>query len=184
MRVLIAATVLALPVAASGAAQATTAAPAAPAAACGGSPQRCDDLLQNQEDTSLYLGNSNGNAIAFTNDGAQSQRWDIYQAANGNYVIYNNGTNNVLTRGGSCDANGGHYMYCVTITPDTGPTNRDADQQWFELQTNPFIFQSDGSGVRCLELPGSNAPAGTRVVLFPCNQLVQPDADGWRATSS
>jgi hypothetical protein len=153
---------------------------ALPAASCTGSPQRCDDLLQNQSETNLYLGNSNGTAILYTNDGAQTQRWDIYELSDGNYIIYNNGTNNVLTRGTNCTSNGGEYTYCAIVEAEgSGPP---ADQQWSEVQTDPFIFESDGSGDRCLDNPGGNAPAGSQVVLYPCS--TSDTAQQWLAKSS
>jgi hypothetical protein len=153
---------------------------ASPAVKCQGSYQRCDDLLRNEAEKNLYLGNSNGIAILFTSDGSQTQRWDIYQLSDGNYVIYNNGTNNVLTRGTGCQSNGGTYTYCVVINAEkSGPPT---DQQWTEIQTAPFIFESDGSTNRCLDNPGADAPAGSQVVLYPCN--TSDTAEQWFGTSS
>jgi hypothetical protein len=171
---------LLLPVTITGAAQAAT---AIPASNCGTpQPQRCDDLLQNQAPLTLNLGNSNGNAILFTNDGSPTQRWDIYQLADGNYVIYSHGTNNVLTRGGSCDVTGATYLYCAIVEPQGNPT--PDDQQWIELSVDPFMFQSLGSGGRCLDNPNGVASPGQRAVLFPCDPL-NPDApEDWLAKSS
>jgi len=120
---------LLLPVTITGAAQAAT---AIPASNCGTpQPQRCDNLLQNQAPLTLNLGNSNGNAILFANDGSPTQRWDIYQ-----------------------------------------------------LSVDPFMFQSLGSGGRCLDNPNGVASPGQRAVLFPCDPL-NPDApEDWLAKSS
>lgn len=166
---------LLLPVTIAGAAQAGT---VTPRVACTGSPQRCDDLLQNQAQGTLNLGNSNGTAILFTNDGSQTQRWDIYELADGNYVIYNNGTNNVLTRGGSCEG----YTYCAVVEPQGSPT--PVSQQWTELQVDPFMFESDGSGQRCLDDPNGVAAPGSQVVLAPCNTLGPDTSEDWLAKSS
>lgn len=175
---------LLLPVTIAGAAQAGTvhSGTVTPRVACTGSPQRCDDLLQNQAETFLYLGNANGTAILNVADGAQTQRWDIYELADGNYVIYNNGTNNVLTRGGSCGVNGSTYLYCAVVEPQGSPT--PADQQWNEVQVDPFIFQSDGSGNRCLDDPDGAAFSGQQAVLYTCPNLNQNTSEQWLAKSS
>jgi hypothetical protein len=115
----------------------------------------------------MNLGNNNGTAIVNPSDGNSTQNWDIYQLSNGNYVIYNNGTNNVLARGGGCTTNGGTYMYCAVVQPEgSGPPE---NQQWQENRENPMVFESVNSGGRCLDNPGSNAPAGSQVALYPCN---------------
>lgn len=138
-----------------------------PDASCTGSPQRCDVTFQNQEPSGLYLGNSGGNAIVFTADGGQGQRWDVYQVSGNEYAIYNNGTNNVLARGGGCTANGGSYTYCAVVQPASSPLA--STQEWYELRTDPMVFENADSGSRCLDDPGGNAPAGSRAVLYPCN---------------
>ena len=153
---------------------------AIPAVRCSGSPQRCDDLLQNQSGSPmLNLGNSEGTAILFGNDGSQTQRWDIYQLRDGNYVIYNNGTSNVVTRGTGCMG----LEYCAIVEAQQGTGDSTAvTQQWTEIHIDPFIFEGDRSGSRCLDNYGGDSPPGTQVGLYPChtNDL----AEQWLAKSS
>lgn len=146
--------------------------------------QRCDDLLQNQADTSLYIGNSNGTApgkaILFTNDGSSTQRWDIAELTDGNYVIYQTGNANnlLIARGSGCDG----LTYCAITEDQTGQTPTIAEQ-WIEVQVDPFIFESDGSGDRCLDNFGGNSPAGSQIVLYPCSTSGDT-AQEWLAKSS
>lgn len=167
--------IIALPLISSSAALAAT-----PNASC--AFQRCDDLLQNEAETNLVLGINGIQGILFTRDGSSTQRWDIVKnTSDGNYVIYNTGTNNILVRDSSCSSNGNTYLYCAKIVSDPGRT-RPLQDEWIELQVAPFIFENADSGSRCLDNPGGNAPAGSRVVLFPCS--TSDNAEQWFATST
>jgi len=107
-------------------------------------------------------------AIVYPYTGDASQFWDIYSAGNGDYVIYNHGTNNVLTSDGSCTSNGGNYKFCVLVQPFTGT----ATQEWVELRTDPIVFENAASstGGRCLDNPGGDSPPPqAQVVLYPCS---------------
>lgn len=140
-----------------------------PAVACPGSPQRCDVQLANQAGAHLVLGNHNGDAILNTSNSNQTQRWDIYRANDGNFIIFNNGTNNVLARGGGCTTNGIQLMFCAVVQPESNLSPLPSSQEWIELRTNPIVFESAQSGGRCLDNPGADAPPGARAGLFPCN---------------
>jgi hypothetical protein len=135
-------------------------------ASCTGTPQRCDVTFEN-EAGKLLLGNNSGKMIVFPSDRGNGQRWDVYQARDGNYVIYNHGTSNVVARGGGCTSNGGTYKYCAVI--QLVGKSLPLTQQWIELRTDPMVFENADSGGRCLDDPGGNAPAGSQVVLYPCN---------------
>jgi hypothetical protein len=115
----------------------------------------------------LYLGNNGGNAIVYTKDDNETQQWDVYPVSGTSYyVVYNHNTNNVLARGGGCVANGENLEYCAVVQPQGSPI--PASQEWIELRTDPIVFESVGSGGRCLDNPG-NDTAGTRVGLYPCD---------------
>ena len=130
----------------------------------------CQHCLQNQSGSPrLNLGiDGSDQGILFTPDGGNGQNWDIVKASDGNYVIYNTGTSNILVRDTGCTSNGGSYKYCVQIIADPG-SGRPLADQWKELQTNPYIFENADSGSRCLDNPGGNAPSGSRAVLYPCS---------------
>jgi hypothetical protein len=146
--------------------QAVQAASPATSGSCSGSPQRCDVTFQSVS-SGLYLGNNGGRVIVFYYDGLNGQRWDVYQLSGNEYVIYNHGTNNVVALGPSCTINGGTYKYCAVIQPQGSPIPRS--QIWSEVRTDPMVFENEASGGRCLDAPGGNPPAGTQVVLYPCN---------------
>jgi len=141
-------------------------------------------MLQNQAGPpTLNLGiNASNSAILFTpNSGSSTQRWDVIKAADGNYVIYNSGTNNILARDTGCKSNGGTYMYCVQVISDPG-SGRPLADQWIELQVGPLIFENADSGSRCLDNPGGDAPSAARAVLYPCN--TSDSAQKWMGLSS
>jgi hypothetical protein len=145
---------------------------AANTTSCGG--QRCAVNLTNQAGSKLNLGvDANNAVILFTPDSAPTQEWDIFQASDGHYIIYNHSVNNgndILARDTGCTSNGGTYTYCLQLVPDPGAGNRPQSDQWIELRTGPFVFENADSGARCLDNPGGNASAGDRAVLFlPCN---------------
>jgi hypothetical protein len=151
---------------------------------CTGSPQVCDKYLQSQTTlgTQLWLGTSGGNAILFTADGAATQRWDIYPiTGSSDFIIYNASTNNVLTRGaGGCFTS---IMYCVYVEAQVGSgSGTEQAQKWLEVQTNPDIFESEGSGDRCLDNFNGNESAGQQAILFPCN--TGDDAQEWSVKAS
>jgi hypothetical protein len=162
---LLSATTMALSITAPAVAQAQ--ASPATSSSCTGSPQRCDVTFQNQEPSGLYLGDNGGHAIVFTYDGGNGQRWDVYQASGDLYLIYNHGTNNVLFNGSSCTSNGGNYAYCPVVQQVKKPYV--SSEEWVEISQDPMVFENEDSGSRCLDDPGGNAAAGSRVVLYPCN---------------
>lgn len=147
---------------------------------CGG--QVCDKYFQNQTTLGpqLWLGTSGGKAILFTADGAQTQRWDIFQiSGTSDFVIYSTGTSNVITRGAGCMG----LLYCAYVEQQVGRGNSiPQDQRWIEVQTNPFIFESEQSGDRCLDNFNGNESAGSQVALFPCS--TPDDAQHWAEKAS
>jgi hypothetical protein len=148
---------------------------------CGG--QVCNMYFQNKTTigTQLWLGTSGGNAILFTADGAQTQRWDVFQiTGSSDFVIYSAGTSNVITRGAGCMTS---IMYCAYVKAQVGSgSHTEKEQKWLEVQTNPYIFESECSTDRCLDNFHGDESSGSQVILFPCSS--SDTAQQWAAKAT
>jgi hypothetical protein len=141
---------------------------ASPAIAHASTCQRCDvGFISVNSTGNIFLGNNDGDAVVYPADGNATQQWDVYPITGTSYyAIYNYNTNNLLTRSAGCVTNDQNLMYCAAVQAE-GSSILES-QEWIEVRTDPMVFESVGSGGRCLYNPGYNI-SGLRVGLYPCN---------------
>lgn len=86
----------------------------------------------------------------------------------------------MLTRGAGCVPN---IEYCIYVSQQQGSgSGTELAQKWIELQTNPDIFESEGSGTRCLDNFNGDESSGSQVILFPYSST--DNAQQWQHQSS